>query len=79
MEWWKTWELDNVVYWTAMHEVHGKEILRAWVCGQCSEIGGDSCDRERERESLERGREEKKSKWERKREICVEGRERKVR
>ena len=38
---------------------------------------GDGCDRERE--SSKRGREEKKNKWGRKRDICAEGREKKVR
>ena len=60
MEWWKTWELDSVVCWTVMREVNDKAILRAWVCGQCSEIGGDSCDRERERERVQKGEEKRR-------------------
>ena len=50
MEWWKTWEVDGIawwtailgvdgaVWWTAMREVDGDAISKAWVCGQCREI-----------------------------------------
>ena len=60
MEWWKTWEVDGVACWTAMREVNDKAVLRVWVCGQCSEIDGDSRDRERVREFREGKRREEK-------------------